>query len=114
MDTPRPEPPLNALYQELILDHYRRPRNKGVLEHPTHTVALTNPDLLRDGAVGAPLGTLHIALHFSGAGPDLIRDLIGCVPWWLRAEHTHHSYHLGLYAQFGGYAGDDRAPLCAC
>jgi nitrogen fixation NifU-like protein len=43
LDTPRPEPPLNALYQELILDHYRRPRNKGVLEHPTHTVALTNP-----------------------------------------------------------------------
>lgn len=43
MDTPRPEPRLSALYQELILDHYRRPRNKGVLEHPTHTVALNNP-----------------------------------------------------------------------
>jgi nitrogen fixation NifU-like protein len=43
LDTPRPEPRLSALYQELILDHYRRPRNKGVLEHPTHTVALNNP-----------------------------------------------------------------------
>ena len=43
MDTPRPEPRLSALYQELILDHYRRPRNKGVLEHPTHTIALNNP-----------------------------------------------------------------------
>ena len=43
MDTPRPEPRLAALYQELILDHYRRPRNKGVLEHPTHTIALNNP-----------------------------------------------------------------------
>jgi len=31
------------LYQELILDHYRRPRNKGVLERPTHSVALNNP-----------------------------------------------------------------------
>ena len=43
MDTSRPEPQLSALYQELILDHYRRPRNKGVLEHPTHAVALNNP-----------------------------------------------------------------------
>ena len=43
MDTPRPEPRLSALYQELILDHYRRPRNKGVLEQPTHAIALNNP-----------------------------------------------------------------------
>ena len=43
MDTSQPEPRLRALYQELILDHYRRPRNKGALEHPTHSVALTNP-----------------------------------------------------------------------
>jgi len=43
LDTSRPEPQLSALYQELILDHYRRPRNTGVLEHPTHAVALNNP-----------------------------------------------------------------------
>jgi nitrogen fixation NifU-like protein len=43
LDTSRPEPELSALYQDLILDHYRRPRNKGVLEDPTHTVALNNP-----------------------------------------------------------------------
>ena len=43
MDTSRPEPRLSALYQELILDHYRRPRNKGALEQPTNTIALNNP-----------------------------------------------------------------------
>ena len=43
MDTSRPEPRLSALYQELILDHYRRPRNKGVIDQPTHTMALNNP-----------------------------------------------------------------------
>jgi len=43
LDTSRPEPQLSSLYQELILDHYRRPRNKGVLEHATHSVALNNP-----------------------------------------------------------------------
>ena len=43
MDTSRPEPRLSALYQELILDHYRRPRNKGVVEQPTHAIVLNNP-----------------------------------------------------------------------
>ncbi len=43
MDTSPPEPALSALYQELILDHYRRPRNKGTLADATHSVSLTNP-----------------------------------------------------------------------
>ncbi len=43
MDTSPPEPKLSALYQELILDHYRRPRNKGTLEGATHSVSLNNP-----------------------------------------------------------------------
>ncbi len=38
-----PEPKLSSLYQELILDHYRRPRNKGSLEGATHAVSLNNP-----------------------------------------------------------------------
>jgi len=32
-----------ALYQELILDHYRRPRNKGELEGATTSVTMKNP-----------------------------------------------------------------------
>src|SRR5881396_1608263 len=43
LDTSPPEPRLSALYQELILDHYRRPRNKGSLEGATHAVSLNNP-----------------------------------------------------------------------
>jgi nitrogen fixation NifU-like protein len=43
LDTSRPEPALAALYQELILDHYRRPRNEGALAQPTHRITLTNP-----------------------------------------------------------------------
>ncbi|MGH7540510.1 MAG: Fe-S cluster assembly sulfur transfer protein SufU [Gemmatimonadota bacterium] len=34
---------LNTLYQEVILDHYRRPRNKGALDEPTHTITMNNP-----------------------------------------------------------------------
>ena len=43
MDTSPPEPNLSELYQELILDHYRRPRNKGTLAEPTYSVSLNNP-----------------------------------------------------------------------
>ena len=38
-----PEAQLSALYQEIILDHYRRPRNKGTLPAPDETVQIRNP-----------------------------------------------------------------------
>jgi len=34
---------LSALYQEVILDHYRRPRNRGTIAEPTGTASLRNP-----------------------------------------------------------------------
>jgi nitrogen fixation protein NifU and related proteins len=39
MDTPG----LNSLYQQLILEHYRSPRNKGQLEGATADVHMHNP-----------------------------------------------------------------------
>jgi nitrogen fixation NifU-like protein len=34
---------LAALYQEMILDHYRRPRNKGTLDDADASVTMKNP-----------------------------------------------------------------------
>jgi nitrogen fixation protein NifU and related proteins len=34
---------LPSLFQELILDHYRSPRNKGALENPSVTIVMHNP-----------------------------------------------------------------------
>jgi NifU-like protein involved in Fe-S cluster formation len=34
---------LQDLYQQVILDHYRRPRNKGPLDEATHSLTLNNP-----------------------------------------------------------------------
>lgn len=34
---------IQAMYQELILDHYRRPRNKGELGGEHRTIAMKNP-----------------------------------------------------------------------
>ena len=39
----RSTPPLGSLYQELILDHYRHPRNHGELAEPDREVHVRNP-----------------------------------------------------------------------
>jgi len=36
-------PPLNSLYQQLILEHYRKPRNKGELSDKTVEIHMRNP-----------------------------------------------------------------------
>ncbi len=40
---PIQEPELDQLYRELILDHYRHPRNKGSLEHASERTEGYNP-----------------------------------------------------------------------
>src|SRR5919108_2131976 len=61
---PRPESAeLSALYQEMILDHYRRPRNKGTLENADASVEMKNP------LCGDEIG---LQVSFDG---DLIRDV---------------------------------------
>ncbi len=39
----RSTPPLQSLYQELILQHYRHPRNRGEIEAPDAHVHMHNP-----------------------------------------------------------------------
>ena len=43
MTGPGSDARLSALYQEVILDHYRRPRNRGTVPEPTGTASLRNP-----------------------------------------------------------------------
>ena len=58
-----PSPHLGALYQELLLDHFRRPRNRGKLEHPDVAISKKNP-LCGD--------VIELQLAFDG---DTVRDL---------------------------------------
>jgi len=37
------EPKLNSLYQHLILEHYKSPRNRGEVEDPTVEIHMQNP-----------------------------------------------------------------------
>jgi nitrogen fixation NifU-like protein len=43
MSSLRTSAEIGALYQEMILDHYRRPRNKGTLDKADATVEMKNP-----------------------------------------------------------------------
>lgn len=43
MTMDRSTPPLNSLYQQLILEHYKHPRNKGALEDADARAHLNNP-----------------------------------------------------------------------
>jgi nitrogen fixation protein NifU and related proteins len=43
MTIDRSTPPLSSLFQELILEHYKRPRNKGELPDATVSVHMRNP-----------------------------------------------------------------------
>jgi nitrogen fixation NifU-like protein len=60
---------IGALYQELILDHYRRPRNKGTLERADASVDVKNP--LCGDEIGLQVafdGDCVCDLKFSGRG----------------------------------------------
>jgi len=54
---------LNALYQEVLLDHYRRPRNRGTLAESDVTVDKKNP-LCGD--------EITLQVHFDG---DMVKDV---------------------------------------
>ncbi|MFW6201702.1 MAG: Fe-S cluster assembly sulfur transfer protein SufU [Gemmatimonadota bacterium] len=43
MTIDRSTPDLGSLYQDVILDHYKRPRNQGELESPDADVTVNNP-----------------------------------------------------------------------
>ncbi|HEX2465815.1 MAG TPA: SUF system NifU family Fe-S cluster assembly protein, partial [Thermoanaerobaculia bacterium] len=60
---------LRQLYQEVILDHYKRPRNFGPLQGADHTAEGYNPLCGDQVKVSVRLEDDRVAdLHFEGAG----------------------------------------------
>ena len=70
MSRPERSAEIAALYQEMILDHYRRPRNKGMLENADAIAEMRNP-LCGDEI------TLQVAFDGNGVG-DLKFSGRGC------------------------------------
>ena len=78
------QPPLNSLYQQLILEHYRNPRNKAELPDRTVEVEMANPvcgDQIRlqlriaDGAIAEARFTGQ-GCSISQASVSMMTDLL--------------------------------------
>jgi nitrogen fixation NifU-like protein len=78
-----PEPELDDLYRELILDHYRRPHNRGKLEGATHAEGY-NPlcgdeielDLAVDGETIEDIAFMGRGCSISQASASMMTDAV--------------------------------------
>ena len=65
---------LAALYQERILEHYRRPRHKGALERATGVHTVKNPLCGDDVTVGVfEQGGIVLKARFTGTGCSIMQ-----------------------------------------
>ena len=88
MPAPTDPAALGALYQELILDHYRRPRNKGELADADTHAALKNPlcgdeievRLRRDGDRVAEVKFTGRGCSISQSSASMMTELVRGMP----------------------------------
>ena len=60
---------LDSLYQELILQHYRKPRHRGTLESPSVEIAMNNPVCGDEITLQLRVCDGHVeAVRFTGQG----------------------------------------------
>jgi nitrogen fixation NifU-like protein len=79
-----PEPQLDELYRELILDHYKRPHHSAKLESPDVTAEGYNPvcgdeiemELNFDGDVVREIGVRGRGCSISQASASIMSDLV--------------------------------------
>lgn len=75
---------LSALYQEMILDHYRRPRNKGALDGADATIPMRNPlcgdeltlELVMDGERVSDIRFTGHGCSISQASASMMTELV--------------------------------------
>lgn len=75
---------ISALYQEMILDHYRRPRNKGEIVGADETIVMKNPlcgdeitiQVRRDGDTIADIGFSGRGCSISQASASMMTQLV--------------------------------------
>ena len=84
MSVDRSTPDLGALYQEVILDHYKRPRNRGGVDPNDVDIEMRNPSCgdeirlqlrLEDGRIAA-IGFSGVGCAISQASSSMMTDLV--------------------------------------
>ena len=86
----RSTPPLQSLFQEVILDHYKRPRNRGVLPDATATVHMNNPTCGDEVVLRIKLdGETITDARFEGTGCSISQASISMMTQLLKGKSTH-------------------------
>ena len=95
METPK----LNSLYQQLILEHYRNPRNKGDLEDGTVEVHLNNPVCGDEIRLQLKIEDEHVAdAKFIGQGCSISQAAVSMMTTLVRGRSLEEAE--GLASRF--------------
>ena len=88
----RSTPPLQSLFQEVILDHYKRPRNRGDMEAPTAVVHMNNPTCGDEVVLRVKLeGERIVDAKFEGSGCSISQASISMMTQLLKGKSTHEA-----------------------
>jgi nitrogen fixation protein NifU and related proteins len=88
----RSTPPLQSLFQEVILDHYKRPRNRGDMEAPTAVVHMNNPTCGDEVVLRVKLdGDKIVDARFEGSGCSISQASISMMTQLLKGKSTQEA-----------------------
>jgi nitrogen fixation protein NifU and related proteins len=88
----RSTPPLQSLFQEVILDHYKRPRNRGEMPDATAVVHMNNPTCGDEVVLRVKLEHDKIVdAKFEGTGCSISQASISMMTQLLKGKSTHEA-----------------------
>jgi nitrogen fixation NifU-like protein len=95
MEVDRSTPALGALFQELILEHYKHPRNKGALEGATASAHLNNPTCGDEIFLQLIVeGDRIIDLRFTGQGCSISQASVSMMTQRLKGKSLGEAHEL--------------------
>lgn len=102
------DPKLNSLYQQLILDHYKSPRNKGELEDAQVEVHMRNPTCGDEIKLQLRVEDDRIAeVKFTGQGCSISQAAASMMTQILQGREVDDA--LGIADRFTGMMHGDEA-----
>jgi nitrogen fixation protein NifU and related proteins len=83
----RDTPPLSSLFQDVILDHYKRPRNRGPMDEPDAVVHMNNPTCGDEVVLRLKLKDNHIEdARFEGVGCSISQASISMMTQLIKGK----------------------------
>ena len=99
MPIDRSTPPLSSLYQELILEHYKRPRNRGSIEDADRDVHMRNPTCGDDIHLQLRMSDDRVQeIRFEGQGCSISQSAASMMTQLVQGKSREEA--LGLAARF--------------